>query len=80
MVQDGHISILFPLVSKADCYVELRLPTATPLTYRTQVIDNSSDPEWNETFQYRIHNGVKVREDSAWFKLGTIFQHVWEVA
>ncbi|KAJ6667287.1 hypothetical protein lerEdw1_017265 [Lerista edwardsae] len=47
------------LLSKADCYVELRLPTASPITYRTRVIDNSSYPEWNETFQYRIHNAVK---------------------
>ncbi|XP_053239642.1 cytosolic phospholipase A2 zeta isoform X1 [Podarcis raffonei] len=47
------------LLSEADCYVELRMPTASPLTYRTRVIDNSSDPEWNETFHYRIHNAVK---------------------
>uniref|UniRef100_A0A8D2JIY4 Phospholipase A2 n=1 Tax=Varanus komodoensis TaxID=61221 RepID=A0A8D2JIY4_VARKO len=47
------------LLSKADCYVELSLPTASPIIYRTQVIDNSSDPEWNETFHYRIHNAVK---------------------
>ncbi|XP_062973742.1 cytosolic phospholipase A2 zeta [Elgaria multicarinata webbii] len=47
------------LLSEADCYVELRLPTASPIIYRTQVIDNSSDPEWNETFQYRIHNAAK---------------------
>ncbi|XP_063145971.1 cytosolic phospholipase A2 zeta [Candoia aspera] len=47
------------LLSKADCYVELRLPTASPVIYRTRVIDNSSDPEWNETFQYRIHDAIK---------------------
>ncbi|XP_034273667.1 cytosolic phospholipase A2 zeta [Pantherophis guttatus] len=47
------------LLSKADCYVELHLPTASPVIYRTQVIDNSSDPEWNETFQYRIHDAIK---------------------
>ncbi|XP_020649363.3 cytosolic phospholipase A2 zeta [Pogona vitticeps] len=47
------------LLSKADCYVELSLPTASPVIYRTRVIDNCSDPEWNETFQYRIHNAVK---------------------
>ncbi|XP_048342900.1 cytosolic phospholipase A2 zeta [Sphaerodactylus townsendi] len=47
------------LFSKADCYVELRLPTVSPVTHRTQVIDNSSDPEWNETFQYRINSAVK---------------------
>uniref|UniRef100_A0A8C0GHV7 Phospholipase A2 n=1 Tax=Chelonoidis abingdonii TaxID=106734 RepID=A0A8C0GHV7_CHEAB len=47
------------LLSKADCFVKLRLPTASPITYQTQVVDNSSNPEWNETFQYRIHSAVK---------------------
>lgn len=49
------------LVSKADCYVELKLPTASPFISRTQVVDNSDNPEWNETFRYRIHSAVKVR-------------------
>uniref|UniRef100_A0A8C3QSZ8 C2 domain-containing protein n=1 Tax=Cyanoderma ruficeps TaxID=181631 RepID=A0A8C3QSZ8_9PASS len=43
------------VLSKADCYVELKLPTASPSVSRTQVVDNSENPEWNETFQYRIH-------------------------
>ncbi|XP_063189815.1 cytosolic phospholipase A2 zeta isoform X1 [Chroicocephalus ridibundus] len=47
------------LLSKADCYVELKLPTASPVVSRTQVIDNSDNPEWNETFRYRIHSAVK---------------------
>ncbi|CAH2328148.1 cytosolic phospholipase A2 zeta [Pelobates cultripes] len=47
------------LLSEADCYVQLRLPTASPLTSRTEVVYNSSDPEWNETFHYRIHGAVK---------------------
>ncbi|XP_042315910.1 cytosolic phospholipase A2 zeta-like [Sceloporus undulatus] len=47
------------LLSKADCYVALKLPTASPLIKRTQVVYNSSDPEWNETFEYRIHSAVK---------------------
>ncbi|KFW95477.1 Cytosolic phospholipase A2 zeta, partial [Phalacrocorax carbo] len=47
------------LLSKADCYVELKLPTASPVVSRTQVVDNSDNPEWNETFQYRIHSAVK---------------------
>ncbi|XP_029454495.1 cytosolic phospholipase A2 zeta [Rhinatrema bivittatum] len=47
------------LLSKADCYVALRLPTASPLTSRTKVIYNCSDPEWNETFHYRIHGALK---------------------
>lgn len=55
------VSILSALVSKADCYVELKLPTASPVVSRTRVVDNSDNPEWNETFQYRIHSAVKVR-------------------
>lgn len=55
------VSTLSALVSKADCYVELKLPTASPIVSRTQVVDNSDNPEWNETFQYRIHSAVKVR-------------------
>lgn len=61
---DNYIYLFFSLpslVSKADCYVQLRLPTASPLPYRTKVVYNSTDPEWNETFHYRIHSAVKVR-------------------
>ncbi|XP_062824209.1 cytosolic phospholipase A2 zeta [Anolis carolinensis] len=47
------------LLSKADCYVALKLPTASPLVKRTEVIYNSSNPEWNETFEYRVHSAVK---------------------
>ncbi|KAM3920374.1 cytosolic phospholipase A2 zeta [Leptodactylus fuscus] len=47
------------LLSEADCYVQLRLPTASPVPYKTKVIYNSTDPEWNETFHYRIHGAVK---------------------
>uniref|UniRef100_A0A672TQG3 Phospholipase A2 n=1 Tax=Strigops habroptila TaxID=2489341 RepID=A0A672TQG3_STRHB len=53
------VPTLSALVSKADCYVELKLPTASPTVFRTQVVDNSDNPEWNETFQYRIHTAVK---------------------
>ncbi|XP_074854966.1 cytosolic phospholipase A2 zeta-like [Carettochelys insculpta] len=47
------------LLTKADCFVQLQLPTASPNADRTQVVDNSSNPEWNKTFQYRIHEPVK---------------------
>uniref|UniRef100_G1NTR9 Phospholipase A2 n=1 Tax=Myotis lucifugus TaxID=59463 RepID=G1NTR9_MYOLU len=47
------------LLSKADCYVQLWLPTASPSRAQTKVIDNCSDPEWNETFHYQIHGAVK---------------------
>ncbi|NWI09646.1 PA24F phospholipase, partial [Crypturellus soui] len=47
------------LLSKANCYVAMDLPTASPVTSRTSLIYNCSDPEWNETFNYKIHNAVK---------------------
>uniref|UniRef100_A0A8B9PAW0 C2 domain-containing protein n=1 Tax=Apteryx owenii TaxID=8824 RepID=A0A8B9PAW0_APTOW len=49
------------LLSKANCYMAVDLPTASPVTSRTQVVYNCSDPEWNETFKYKIHNAVKVK-------------------
>ncbi|XP_006831954.1 PREDICTED: cytosolic phospholipase A2 zeta [Chrysochloris asiatica] len=47
------------LLSKADCYVQLWLPTASPSLAQTKVVANCSDPEWNETFHYRVHGAVK---------------------
>lgn len=47
------------LLSKADCYVQLWLPTASPSPAQTRTVANCSDPEWNETFHYRIHSAVK---------------------
>lgn len=48
-------------MSKADCYVQLWLPTASPHHAQTKVVANCSDPEWNETFYYQVHSAVKVR-------------------
>ncbi|KAM5235433.1 cytosolic phospholipase A2 zeta [Ctenodactylus gundi] len=47
------------LWSKADCYVQLWLPTASPSPSQTRTVSNCSDPEWNEAFHYRIHSAVK---------------------
>nr|DBA14111.1 TPA: hypothetical protein GDO54_005124 [Pyxicephalus adspersus] len=47
------------MLSDADCYVQLQLPTASPVPSRTKVVYNSSDPEWHETFHYRIHGAIK---------------------
>lgn len=47
-------------MSKADCYVQLWLPTASFSPAQTRTVANCSDPEWNETFHYRIHGAVKV--------------------
>ncbi|XP_032337321.1 cytosolic phospholipase A2 zeta isoform X2 [Camelus ferus] len=51
------------LLSKADCYVQLWLPTASPSPAQTRVVANCSDPEWNETFNYRIHGAVKDSQE-----------------
>uniref|UniRef100_A0A493U0N5 C2 domain-containing protein n=1 Tax=Anas platyrhynchos platyrhynchos TaxID=8840 RepID=A0A493U0N5_ANAPP len=58
------------LLSKADCYVEMKLPTASPMVYRTQVVDNCDNPEWNETFQYRIHSARCLSWKSVYSKAG----------
>nr|XP_002717816.1 cytosolic phospholipase A2 zeta isoform X1 [Oryctolagus cuniculus] len=46
-------------LSKADCYVKLWLPTASPCPAQTRMVANCSDPEWNETFRYQLHGAVK---------------------
>ncbi|XP_055989946.1 cytosolic phospholipase A2 zeta [Sorex fumeus] len=47
------------LLSKADCFVQLRLPTASPDTMQTRTVYNCSNPEWNETFHFRLQSVVK---------------------
>ncbi|XP_067895789.1 cytosolic phospholipase A2 zeta-like isoform X2 [Heterodontus francisci] len=43
----------------ADCYVSLYLPTASAVNYKTKTISNNSNPEWDETFNYRIQSVAK---------------------
>ncbi|KAA8584149.1 hypothetical protein FQN60_015357 [Etheostoma spectabile] len=45
--------------SESDCYVILSLPTATAITYRTATVSNTKNPEWNETFTFRVPRNVK---------------------
>ncbi|XP_034408437.1 cytosolic phospholipase A2 zeta-like [Cyclopterus lumpus] len=45
--------------SESDCYVILTLPTATAKTYRTTTVSNNNNPEWNETFTFRVPTHVK---------------------
>ncbi|XP_056401836.1 cytosolic phospholipase A2 delta-like isoform X2 [Hyla sarda] len=47
------------LMSHADCYVCLWLPTSTNKILKTRTVSDTSDPLWNETFQYTICNNVK---------------------
>ncbi|XP_070771970.1 cytosolic phospholipase A2 zeta-like isoform X2 [Enoplosus armatus] len=45
--------------SESDCYVSLSLPTATARTCRTKTVSNGCNPEWNETFTFRVPTQVK---------------------
>ncbi|XP_036042450.1 cytosolic phospholipase A2 delta [Onychomys torridus] len=47
------------LLSEADPYVTLLLPTAPGMKFKTQTITNSSHPVWNETFSFLIQSQVK---------------------
>ncbi|XP_039088801.1 cytosolic phospholipase A2 delta [Hyaena hyaena] len=69
------------LLSEADPYVTLQLPTVTGTKFKTKTITNSSHPVWNETFSFPIQSRVKnvlelnvydedsVTEDDACFKV-----------
>nr|XP_055028411.1 cytosolic phospholipase A2 delta-like [Misgurnus anguillicaudatus] len=47
------------LLTNSDCYVVLKIPTACTCSHRTKTITNNNAPEWNETFRFRVHSGVK---------------------
>ncbi|XP_029986111.1 cytosolic phospholipase A2 zeta-like [Sphaeramia orbicularis] len=47
------------IFSQSDCYVVLSLPTASARTCRTQTVPNSNNPEWNQTFTFRVPTKVK---------------------
>ncbi|XP_047432423.1 cytosolic phospholipase A2 zeta-like isoform X2 [Mugil cephalus] len=50
----AKLSKSFDWGSESDCYVILSLPTAVARTWRTKTIDNTNNPEWNESFTLRI--------------------------
>ncbi|XP_066473851.1 cytosolic phospholipase A2 epsilon-like [Tiliqua scincoides] len=47
------------MFSQSDCYVNMRLPTASFVDARTKAIRNCHNPVWNETFFFRIQAMVK---------------------
>ncbi|XP_031435355.1 cytosolic phospholipase A2 zeta-like isoform X2 [Clupea harengus] len=49
----------YDYLSESDCYMILRLPTSSARSHRTQTVSNSNNPEWNETFHFRIHSHIK---------------------
>uniref|UniRef100_A0A673UF46 Phospholipase A2 n=1 Tax=Suricata suricatta TaxID=37032 RepID=A0A673UF46_SURSU len=69
------------LLSEADPYVTLQLPTLPGTKFKTKTITDSSHPVWNETFSFLIQSRVKnvlelnvydedsVTEDDACFKV-----------
>ncbi|XP_008057682.1 cytosolic phospholipase A2 delta [Carlito syrichta] len=69
------------LLSEADPYVTLQLPTAPGMKFKTKTVVNSSHPVWNETFSFLIQTRVKnvlelsiydedsVSEDDVCFKV-----------
>ncbi|XP_005860351.1 PREDICTED: cytosolic phospholipase A2 delta [Myotis brandtii] len=68
------------MLSEADPYVVLQLPTVPGIKLKTKTVTNSSHPVWNETFSFLIQRQVKnvlelsvydedsVTEDDACFK------------
>lgn len=48
------------LVSEPDYYVTLCLPTATASAFSTRTVNNNINPEWNETFTFRVPSHLKV--------------------
>ncbi|RXN38788.1 cytosolic phospholipase A2 zeta-like protein [Labeo rohita] len=55
----GKFNRSYDLFSKCDCYVVLKLPTACACCHRTKTVKNKNSPKWNETFNFRVHSGVK---------------------
>ncbi|KFO08642.1 Cytosolic phospholipase A2 epsilon, partial [Balearica regulorum gibbericeps] len=47
------------LLTLTDCYVKLRLPTASCQKARTRTVRNCRNPVWNETFHFMIQSEVK---------------------
>nr|XP_040131499.1 cytosolic phospholipase A2 delta isoform X1 [Ictidomys tridecemlineatus] len=47
------------LLSEADPYVILQLPTVPGTKFKTKTVTNSSHPVWNETFSFLIQSQVK---------------------
>ncbi|XP_077352328.1 cytosolic phospholipase A2 beta [Festucalex cinctus] len=46
-------------LSAPDYYVTLRLPTATASAFNTKTVANNYNPEWNETFTFRVPSHLK---------------------
>ncbi|XP_037127808.1 cytosolic phospholipase A2 beta isoform X2 [Syngnathus acus] len=45
--------------SESDLYVVLCLPTATASAFKTKTVYDDANPEWNETFTFRVPSHLK---------------------
>ncbi|XP_049591832.1 cytosolic phospholipase A2 beta-like isoform X2 [Syngnathus scovelli] len=45
--------------SESDLYVVLCLPTASASAFKTKTVYNDANPEWNETFTFRVPSQLK---------------------
>lgn len=68
--------ISFGVVTQSDCYVTVRLPTASVKRTKTCTVTDTKDPVWNESFHYRIQTQVKVR-DFQWFSKWALVPPPW---
>uniref|UniRef100_A0A8D2KX47 Phospholipase A2 n=1 Tax=Varanus komodoensis TaxID=61221 RepID=A0A8D2KX47_VARKO len=68
-IHSGHMSSQLNLlnvrfmktafITQSDCYVTLWMPTASLKRTKTQTVNDTKDPVWNETFHFQIQNQVK---------------------
>ncbi|XP_033001623.1 cytosolic phospholipase A2 beta-like isoform X1 [Lacerta agilis] len=58
VIQARHIPSR-DLWTSSDCYVSLRLPSASNKQMMTKVISNAGNPVWNESFHFFIQTEVK---------------------
>ncbi|XP_069494390.1 cytosolic phospholipase A2 delta-like [Ambystoma mexicanum] len=47
------------MVTHADCYVRLWIPSATDRIFVTKTVSNTDVPFWGETFEFKIYNRIK---------------------
>ncbi|XP_042543840.1 cytosolic phospholipase A2 delta [Dipodomys spectabilis] len=74
------------LLSEADPYVTLQLPTAPGMKFKTKTVTNSSHPVWNETFHFLIQSQVKnilelsVYDENSITKDGICFKVFYDIS
>ncbi|XP_061646150.1 cytosolic phospholipase A2 zeta-like [Phyllopteryx taeniolatus] len=44
--------------SESDCYITLTLPPA--IVFKTNTVANNKNPEWNQSFNFRLHNNFQT--------------------